>query len=170
MVTFLFHRRVIPYYVCVHMCMWHSFLSQLSADGHLSCFHVLVIASSSVQFSSGQFSCSVMSDSLWPHGLQHPSLPCPSPTPGTCSNCPSSQWCHPTIPSSVVPFSSCPQSFPASESFPKSQFFASAGQSIRAWASASLLPKIIQDWFPLVLTGLISLQSKGLVRIRSSNL
>ena len=116
--------------------------------------------------SSVQFSCSVMSNSLQRHGLQHDRLPCPSPTPRTCSNArPSSQWCHPTISSSVIPFSSCLQSFPASGSFPMSQFFASGGQSIGAWASASVLPMNIQDWFPLGLTNLISLQSKGLLGV-----
>ena len=102
---------------------------------------------------SVQFSRSVMSNSLRPHGLQHPKLPCPSPTPGACSNsCPSSQWCHPTISSSVVPFSSYLQFFPASGSFPISQFFTSGGQSIGVSASASVLPMNIQDWFPLGLT------------------
>ena len=97
---------------------------------------------------SVQFRCSVMSDSLPPHGLQHARLSCPSPTPGAYSNsCPLSRWCHPTISSSVVPFSSCLQSFPASGSFPVTQFFASGGQSIGA--SASVLPMNIQDWFPL---------------------
>ena len=111
---------------------------------------------------SVQFSCSVMSDSLWPHGLQHARLPCPSPTPGACSNsCSLSRWCHPTISSSVVPFSSCPQSFLATGSFPVSQFFTSGDQIIGASASASAFPMIIQDWFPLGLTGLIW-QSKGL--------
>ena len=100
-----------------------------------------------------QFSRSVVSDSLRPHGLQHARLPCPSPTPRTCSNsCPLSQWCHPTISSSVVPFSSCLQSFPASESFSVSQLFASGGQRIGVSASASALPMNIQDWFPLGLT------------------
>ena len=104
-----------------------------------------------------------MSDCLRPHRLQHARLPCPSPTPRACSNsCPSSRWCHPTISSSVVPFSSCLQSSPASGSFPVSQFFTTGGQSIGVSASASVLPKNIQDWFPLGLTGLISLQSKGL--------
>ena len=119
------------------------------------------------QFSSVQ---SVMSDSLQPHGLQHARLPCPSPTPGTYSNsCPSSRWCQPTISSSVVPFSSYLQSFPASGSFPMSQFFTSSGQSIEVSASASVLPIfIIQDWFPLGFTGLISLQSKGLSRVFSN--
>ena len=116
-----------------------------------------------------QFSCSVMSDSLQPHGLQHARLPCPSPTPGACSNsCPSSWWCHPTISSSVLPFSSCPQSFPASGSFPMSQFFASGGQSIEASASVSVLPMNIQDWSPLGWTGWISLQSKELSRVFSN--
>ena len=97
-----------------------------------------------------QFSRSVVSDSLWPRGLQHARLPCPSLTPGAYSNsCPSSRWCHPTISSSVVPFSSCPQSLPASESFPMSQFFTSGGQSIGVSPSASVLSMNIQDWFPL---------------------
>ena len=97
-----------------------------------------------------QFSRSVVSDSLQPHGLQHARLPCPSTTPRACSNsCPSSQWCHPTISSSVIPFSSCLHSFPGSGSFPVSQFFALGGQSIGASASASVLPMNIQDWFPL---------------------
>ena len=114
-------------------------------------------------------SVTVMSNSLWPHGLQHARLPCPSPTPRACSNsCPSSQWCHPTISSSVVPFSSCLQSFPVSGSFPRSQFFALGGQSIGVSASASVLPMNIQDWFHLGLTGLISLQSKGLSRLFSN--
>ena len=104
-----------------------------------------------------------VSDSSWPHGLQHTRLPCSSPSPGACSNsCPLSQWRHPTISSSVVPFSSCLQSFPASGSFPIGQFFISGGQSIGASASASVLPMNIQDWFPLGLIGLISLKSKGL--------
>ena len=101
-------------------------------------------------FSAVQFSRSVVSDSLWSHGLQHARLPCPSPTLGACSNsCPSSRWCHPTISSSVVPFSSCLQSFPPSGSFLMSQFFASGGQSIGVSASASALPMNIQDWFPV---------------------
>ena len=116
--------------------------------------------------SSVQFSHSVMSDSLRPHGLQHARLPCPSPTPGAYSNsCPLHQWCHPTISSSVIPFSSHLQSFPASGSFPVGRFFKSDGQSIGVSASASVLPVNIQDWFPLGLTGLISLQSKGLSRV-----
>ena len=102
-------------------------------------------------------------------GLQHTRLPCPSPTPRAYSNsCPLSRWCHPTISSSVIPFSSHLQSFPASGSFPMSQLFASCGQSIGASASASVLPVNIQDWFPLRRTGWISLQSKGLSRVFSN--
>ena len=113
--------------------------------------------------SSAQFSQSVMPDSLRLHGLQHARPPCPSPTPGVySSSCPLSRWCHPTISSSVVPFSSCLQSFPASGSFQMSQLFASGGQSIGVSAWASVLPVNIQDWFPLGWTGWISLQSKGL--------
>ena len=115
-----------------------------------------------------QFS-SVVSNSLQSHGLQHARFPCLLPTPTAYSNlCPSSQWCHPTISSSVNPFSSCPQSFPALGSFPISQLFASGGQSIRVSASASVLPMNIQAWFPLGLIGLISLQSKGLSRVFSN--
>ena len=114
----------------------------------------------------GQFSHSAMSDSLWPHGLQHASPLCPSPTTRVYSNsCPLSWWDHPTISSSVVPSSSCPQSFPASGSFPMSKLFASDGQSIGASASSSVLSTNIQDWFTLGLTGLISLQSKGLSKV-----
>ena len=110
-----------------------------------------------------------MSSSLLSHGLQHTRLPCPSPTPRACWNsCPSSWWCHPTISSSVVPFSFCLQSFPASGSFPVSQFFTPGGQSIRVSASASILPMNIQDWFPLGWTGWISLQFKGLSRVFSN--
>ena len=116
-----------------------------------------------------QFSCSVMSDSLRPHEPQQTRPPCPSPTPEACSNsCPSSWWWHPNISSSVVPFSSHLQSFPASGSFPISQFFTSGSQSIGVTASASVLPMNIQDWFPLGLTGWISLKSKGLSRVFSN--
>ena len=108
------------------------------------------------------------SNSLWIHGLQHARLPCPSPTPGACSNsCPSRQWCHPTSSSSVIPFSSWLQSFPVSISFPVNQFFTSGGQSIGASASVSVLQVNIQDWFLLGLTGLILL-SKGLSRVFSN--
>ena len=122
----------------------------------------------SVQFSSVQFSCSVVSDSLQPHESQHARTPCPSPTPGVHSDSrPSSPWCHPAISSSVVLFS-CPQSLPASESFPMSQLFAWGGQSIGVSAAASLLPKKSQGWSPLGWTGWISLQSMGLSRVFSN--
>ena len=120
-------------------------------------------------FSSVQFSHSVVSDSLQPHESQHARPPCPSPAPGVHSNSrPSSQWCHPAILSSVVPFSSCPQSFPASQSFPMSQLFAWGGQSIGVSALASVLPMNTQGWSPLECTGWISLQSKGLSRVFSN--
>ena len=114
-------------------------------------------------FSSVQCSRSVMFDSLWPHESQHAKPPCPSPTPGVYSNlCPLSWWCHPAISSSVVPFSSCPQSLPASGSFPMNQLFAWGIQSTGVSASASVLPVNTQDWSPLGWTGWISLQSKWL--------
>ena len=120
---------------------------------------------SSVQFSSVTQSCLT----VWPHEPQHTRPPCPSPTPRVDSNsCPLSQWCHPTISSSVVPFSSLLQSFPESGSFQMSQFFTSGGQNIGVSASASVLPMNIQDWFPLGLFGWISLQSKGLSRVFSN--
>ena len=120
-------------------------------------------------FINVQFSFSVTYNSLQSHELQPSRLPSPSPTPGGCSNsCPLSRWCHPTISSSVVPFSSCLQSFPASGSFPMSQFFSSGDQSIGASASTLVLPMYFQDWSPLGLTGLISLQSKGLSRVFSN--
>ena len=120
-------------------------------------------------FNSVQFIRSVVSNSLWPHEPQDARPPCPSSTPTVHPNlCPLSQWCHPTISASVIPFSSCPQSFPASGSFQMSQLFASGGQSIGASASASVLPMNIQGWFPLGLTGWISLQSKELSRVFSN--
>ena len=123
----------------------------------------------SLSLRSIQFSHSVVSNSLQPRGLQHTRPPCPSPAHRVYSNsCPLSWWCHPTISSSVVPFSSCPQSFPASGSFQMSQFLASGGQSIGVSASASVLPMNTQDWFPLGWTGWLSLQSKGLSRIFSN--
>ena len=129
----------------------------------LSIFTVLTFLSVS------QFSHSVVSDSLWSHESQHARPPCPSPTPRVYSNsCPSSQWCHPVISTSVFPFSSCPQSLPASGSFPMSQLFTWGGQSIGVSASASVLPMNIQDWSPLGWTGWISLQSKGLPRVFSN--
>ena len=116
-----------------------------------------------------QLSLSVVSDSLRPHGLQYTRLPYPSPIPGAYSNsCPSCRWCHPTISFSVIPFSSCPQSLPASGSFPVSQFFTSGGQRFGISTSASVLPMNIQDWFPLGWTGWISSQSKGLSRVFSN--
>ena len=122
-----------------------------------------------VRFQFSQFSHSVVSDSLWPHGLQNTWPPCPSPTPGVYSNsCPLSRWCHPTILSSLIPFSSCLQFFPASGSFQINQFFASGGQNIGVSVSASVLPMNIQDWFPLGWNGWISLQSKGLSRVFSN--
>ena len=112
-----------------------------------------------------------MSDSLQPHGLQHASPPCPSPTPGVYSDsCPLSRWCHPTISSSVIPFSSCPQSLPVSGAFQMSQFFASGGQSIGVSASTSVLSMNIQDWFPLGWTGWISLQSKDIKSFLQHNI
>ena len=112
---------------------------------------------------------SVVFNSLLPHGLQHARFPCPLPTPEACSNsCPWNRWCYPTITYSVIPFSSCLQSFPISGSFPMSQFIAWGGQSIRASASTSILSMNIPDWFPLGLTGFISLQSKGLSKVFSN--
>ena len=122
-----------------------------------------------VSITSVQFSCSVVSDSLQPHESQHARPPCPSPTPGVHLNpCPLSWWCHPTISSSVVPFSSCPQSLLASGSFPKSQLFTSGGQSIGVSASILVLPMNNHDWSPLGWTGWISLQSRGLSRVFSN--
>ena len=122
-------------------------------------------------YHSVQFSCSVMSDSLRPHESQHIRPPCPLPTPGVYSNsCLSSQWCHPAISSSVVPFSSCPQPLPASGSFPMGQLFAWGGQSTGVSASTSVLPVNTQNWSPLGWTGWISLQSKGLSRVFSNTI
>ena len=144
---FILHRVFSPLNV---------YLAALSLSGRMQDFSV-------------QFSCSVVSNSLWPDGLQHARPPCPLPTPGVYSNsCPLNQWCHPTISSSVIPFSPHLQSFPASGSFQMSQFFTSGGQSIRVSASTSVLPVNIQDWFSLGLTGWISLQSKGLSRVFSN--
>ena len=121
------------------------------------------------KWSSAQFSHSVVSNPLRTHEPQHTRSPCPSPTPGVYPySCPLSRWCHPTISSSVVPFSSCPQSFPASGSFPMSQLVASGGPSIGISASASVLPVNTQDWSPLGWIGWISLQSKGLSRVFSN--
>ena len=129
----------------------------------------LALRAKTLEPDSVQFSRSVVSNSLWPHESQFDRPPCPSPTPGVRPNpCPSSRWCRPAISSSVVPFSSCPQSFPASGSFPMSQLFTSSGQSIGVSASASVLPMNTQDWSPLEWTGWISLQSKGLSRVFSN--
>ena len=137
--------------------MWQFYL--LDCLFLFFCFNVITLL----------FSCSAVLDSLGLHGLQHARLPCPSPIPGACSNsCPLSWWCHPTISSSVVPFSFCLQSFPASGSFPMSQLFVLGGQSIEASALASVLPVNIQGWFPLGWTGLTSLLSRELSRVFSS--
>jgi len=142
--------------VSCHFLLQGIFLTQGLSPDLLHCMQMLYCL-------SYQFSGSVMSNSLQPHRLQHSRLPCPSPTPRTYSNsCPSHWWCHPTVSSSVIPFSSCLQSFTASGSFPMSQFFTSGGQSIGVSALASVLPMNIQDWFPLGLTGWISLQFKWL--------
>ena len=137
-----------------------------------SCYSPLLISHAFFTYpflSSVQFSRSVVSDSLRPHELQHTRPPCPSPTPGVHSNsCPSSRWCYPVISSSVIPFSSCPQSLPSSESFPMSQLFAWGGQSTGVLALASFLPKKSQGWSPLEWTGWISLQSMGLSRVFSN--
>ena len=149
--------------------IFHGLFIHSSNEGHLSYYPVLAIMNKAAILLL--FSHSVMFDSLWPHGLHHARLPCPSPSPKSCSNSrPLGWWCHPTISSSAVPFSSCPQSFPASGSFQMSQFFASGGQSIGASASASVLPMNIQGWFPLGLPDLISLQSKGLSRVFSNTI
>ena len=130
---------------------------------------LLIMSKTLTVFTSVQFSRSVMSDSLWPHESQHARPPCPSPTPGVHSDSrPLSQWCHPAILSSVVPFYFCPQSLPASGSFPMSQLFTWGGQSIGVSALASVLPMNTQDWSPLGWTGWISLQSKGLSRVFSN--
>ena len=156
-----------PFLDILCFCTAQNFLSRKRYLGKntVNCHDfICCLFKGSVQ--SVQFSCSVVSYSLQPHGLQHARLPCPSPTPGAYSNsCPSHRWCHPTISSSVIPFSSLLQSFPASGSFPGSQFFISDGQRIGVSASASVLPVNIQDWFPLGLAGWISLQSKGLSRV-----
>ena len=149
---------------------WACF--QSSSMWHRSILHSLLLLNRSLcmywYITHFQFSCSVMFNSLQPHGLQHFRLPCPSPTRRACSNLgPLGQWCHPTISSSVTLFSSL-QSFPASGSFPVSHLFASGGQNIRVSASTSVLPMNIQDWFPLVLTGLISLHSRGFWRVFSN--
>ena len=179
MVFFIFYGQVI--FHCIYIT---SSLSIHLVSGPLGCFHVLAVVNSAVMNrqacifwiivlsgykSRVQFSHSVVSDSLQPHESQHARPSCPSPTPGVHSDSrPLSRWCHPAISASVVPFSSCPQSLPASESFPMSQLFAWGGQNIGVSASASVFPMNTQDWFPLEWTGWISLQSKGLSRVFSN--
>ena len=150
--------------------LWTEKTGRLQAIGshkvrHWVCTHPYTDRCKDVYSSSLLFSCSVVPDCLRLHELLHTKLPCPSLSPRVCSNsCPLIQWCHPTIPSSVIPLSSHPQSFPASEFFPVSRLFTSGGQRI----GASVLSMNSQDWFPLGLAGLISLQSKGLSRVFSS--
>ena len=168
------------YYHCcrsslLNLTVWHVPDTQWSSKNGNYIMIIINTAFEPSPLTSGpgthsvQFSHSVGSDSLWPRGLQHTRLLHPSPTPRACSNsCPSSQWCHLTISSCVIPFSSCLQSFPASGFFSMSQLFSSGGQSIGVSASTSVLPMNIQDWFPLGWTGLVSLQSKGLSRVFSN--
>ena len=169
--TYIYIYIYIYIYTCMHACVLSCFshVQLFSTLRTVACHiytHIYVCVCiytyiSIYNYTSNQFSCTVVSNCLWPHGLQHARLPCPLPTPRPCSDpCLSSQWCHPTISSSAIPFS-CLQSCPASGSFPMSQFFASGGQSIGASASASVLPMNSQDWFPLGITGLISLLCKG---------
>ena len=154
---------------------FNPWIGKIPGGGHCNSFQNSCLGNpmdrgtwqATIQFSLVQFSCSVVSDSLRPHGMQHTRPPCLSPTPGVYSNsCPLSQWCHPAISSSVP--SSCSQSLPASGSFPVSQLFTSDGQRIGVSASTSVLPMNTQDWSPLGWTGWISLQSKGLSRIFSN--
>ena len=160
------------------LIMWLEMKQIWNETGHIHIFHLprqIVCQAGDmwvfVPISSVQFSHSVMSVSLWPHEPQHARPPCPSPTPGVHPNPrPLSRWCHPTISSSIVPFSSCPQSLPASGAFPMSQLFKSGDQSIGVSASASVLPVKTQDWSPLGWTGWISLQSKGLSRVFSNTI
>ena len=148
----------------------HHLSTCSSVHGHQDCFQSgAVITKVALKILIHQFSCSVVSDSLRPHESQHTRPPCPSPTPGVYPNsCPLSRWCHLTISSSVVPFSSCLQSFPTSGSFQMSQLFASCGQNVGVSASTSVLPTNTQHWSPLGWTGCISLQSKGLSRVFSN--
>ena len=151
---------MLKYWVCIEK--WHF----KNVFIHINIYVCVYI---NYTISSAQFSRSVVSNSLWPHESQHARPPYPSPTPGVYSNsCPSSRWCHLAISSSVVPFSSCPQSLPASGSFPMCQLFAWGSQSIGVSASVSVLPMNTQDWSPLGWTGWISLQSKGLSKVFSN--
>ena len=160
---------------CVRICSYfcNTCVIPLHTNYRHSCLFqhsvYITLSPGTISGLSVQFNHSVVSDSLRPHESQHARPPCPSPTPRVYSNsCPLSEWCHPTILSSVTPFSSHLQSFPASRSFQMNQFFSSSGQSIGVPASASVLPMPIQDWFPLGWTGWISLQSKGLSRVFSN--
>ena len=168
-VIYVCHDCSYMHYSCkfnyMHNCIyiinaWHFSITILC---YILCIYMFIY------ICSVQFSHSVVSDSLWPHESQHTRPPYPSSTPGVYSNsCPSSWWCHPAISSSVIPFSSCPQSLPASRSFPMSQLFTWGGQSIGVSASASVLPMNTQGWSPLGWTGWMSLQSKGLSRVFSN--
>ena len=150
-------------------CVWNHIHNDYPQLLHFDFFKYVIINYFMNQISSVQFICSVLSDSLRPHESQYARPPCPSPTPGVYPNpCPSSRWCHLAISFSVFPFSSCPQSLPASGSFPRSQLFAWGGQSTGVSASASVLPMNTQDWSLLGWTGWISLQSKGFSRVFSN--
>ena len=157
--------------LCLHLLLPLTIFPSIRVFSNESVLHIRSPKywSFSFRISSVQFSRSVVPSSLQPHGLQLARPPCSSSTPRVHPNpCPLSQWCHPTISSSVIPFSTCPQSFPASGSFQMSQFFQSGGQSIGLSASTSVLPMNTQDWSPLGWTGWISLQSKGLSRVFSN--
>ena len=174
--SILFSTVAIPIYIPTYSVRWFPSLQTFTKitvcklfDDHSDCCELMSNCSFDMHFSSNsvQFSCSVVSDSLKPQGLQHIRLSCPSPTPGACSNLrPLSWWCHPTNSSTVIPFSPCLQSFPASGSLPMRQFFALGGQSITA--SPLVPPTNIHDWFPLGLTGLTFLPSKELSRVFSN--
>ena len=157
---------------CIDRCVLCRWAPRHALNTCTTCsvsYSLGILLCSSKGISSVQFSRSVVSNSLWPHESQHARPPCPSPTPGVYSDsCPLSRWCHPTISSSVIPFSSCLQSFPASGSFPMSQLFSWGGQSTGVSALASVLPVKTQDWSPLGWTGWISLQSKGLSGVFSN--
>ena len=162
------HHLIIDFFQWKAASLFALFIITITWQPILLCF-LGHITDNFFRVDQYQFSHSVTSDSLRPHEPQHARPPCPSPTPGVHPNpCPLSQWCHPTISFSVIPFSSCPQSFPASGSFPVSQLFASGGQSTGVSASASVLPMNTQDWSPSEWTGWISLQSKGLSRVFSN--
>ena len=170
MLSFLFQILCPPRSQTYYFSVGHTYshLHAILQDVHFDKILIAAFQNHIYLFSSVQFSHSVVYNSLQPHGPQHTRPPCPSPTPGVYPNSsPLSRWCHPTISSSLVPFSSCPQSSPASWSFQMSQLFTSGGQSIRVSASTSVLPMNTQVWSPLGWTGWISLQSKGLSRVFS---